>query len=442
MARARRKARPGNLRCDIRDARIPGGRLSVSLGTKDPREAVRREDSLRQLIDAGEWEILRRLRIPNRKPDALHIEAVHAAVRAGDLSPLRSRDDAAGDLTLGAEIDAMKQTKRATRTKGTQHSAGMIFGAMERHFGVERTEDGEIVRDVPLVPIGMDECAAFLHAPKSTNRDRPWSAGTQGVAKAYASQLWRVAIAREAERAEIHGLAPRLTRNPWDRVETARNRKGRVGWLRPQEWRTLARVTEGRPEAALLALGCLAGLRMSEALHLRPGIDVDMERRLIHVQPREGSYAWHPKTRNSIRHVPMGDQLHATLGQHFARGFSGERYLLRLSPRHDQPMNDHPARRLVEGAYRAAGIRYGRQSDDALTFHSLRHTFASWLIQADVLFDEQPPSLLTVARLLGDTVDMVVKVYGHLLAENFERAVKLLDGVQNPTTLPLINPAE
>lgn len=55
-----------------------------------------------------------------------------------------------------------------------------------------------------------------------------------------------------------------------------------------------------------------------------------------------------------------------------------------------------------------AGFATERQDPNKVTFHTLRHTFASWLVMRGV-------DLFTVATLMGhSSIDMVVRVYGHL----------------------------
>lgn len=54
-----------------------------------------------------------------------------------------------------------------------------------------------------------------------------------------------------------------------------------------------------------------------------------------------------------------------------------------------------------------------------LNFHSLRHTFASWLVQSGV-------SLYVVSKLLGHSDITTTQIYSHLSKENFKNAVDLL----------------
>jgi site-specific recombinase XerD len=57
---------------------------------------------------------------------------------------------------------------------------------------------------------------------------------------------------------------------------------------------------------------------------------------------------------------------------------------------------------------------------DKFVFHSLRHSFASWLVQAG-----QP--LYTVARLLGHSTTAMTERYSHLCPDNFRNAVNCLE---------------
>ena len=69
---------------------------------------------------------------------------------------------------------------------------------------------------------------------------------------------------------------------------------------------------------------------------------------------------------------------------------------------------------VCKAALVAAGI-----DEPGVCRHVARHTFASWLLQAGV-------SIYEVAKLLGDTVAMVERVYGHVAPEHLMGAANRL----------------
>lgn len=391
---------PKHLRIEIRDQRLRGGRLSISARTTSGPVARKREAVLRTLMERGETDIIELVR-----QNEIHIADVERAVRDGDIDRLRRPTHAA--LTLGALLDRVVDTVEATRAEGTA----------KQYRVLARQLKAALDADTDLTSIGRDQAREFLYKVRNGGR---WSARKQAQAVALAGRIWREAIEAEAEFAERTKTRPRLTRNPWREIETSEVRPTRVVFLRPAEWRVLADRVQGTPQAAALALGCLAGLRLRETIHLRVGVDVELADRRLHVQPRDGAYPWRPKTWRGTRTLRIGDELHRTLLEHIDKGFAGGRYLIR-TPRQDRPVHPSTLALWTQTAFEAAGIVYGR-TGDGLTYHSLRHTFASWLVQRDV-------QLKKVAMLLGDTAAMVERVYGHLLPTDLDRAVDLLDSI-------------
>ncbi len=62
----------------------------------------------------------------------------------------------------------------------------------------------------------------------------------------------------------------------------------------------------------------------------------------------------------------------------------------------------------------------GRLKDDRLHFHSLRHTFATWLVQDGV-------SIYAVKELLGHLDVKTTQVYSHLQPEQLHSTVNKID---------------
>ena len=415
------------LRIDIVDRRLTGGRITLSARTTSKVVRRKREAAVRTLMDKGLVPVIDAIRAGR-----LRIEEVERLIGEDDGVDRLRRMAASTDpnpVTLGPHLERTVRTIEATQEPGTIKQYVILQNALLAHFG----EDFDMAR------LTREEAERFLHEPKATTGGRPWSAARQELAVALCGRFWQEAIDREAEAAEQakkdgQAVAPRLTTNPWRKASIPTRRVARVEYLQPEEWQAVEARVWGLPSALFLGIGAYAGLRMMEVANLRVGQDVDLEAREIHVQPRGGDLKWRPKTDRSIRTVPISDRLFAMLEAHADAGYMGTRYLIRL-PGEDRPVSDSTLTNWTREGFTAAGLRYGRKKE-AVTYHSLRHSFASWMIQGDGVDPRTAVSPLVVAQLLGDTLAMVEKVYGHLAPRNYRDAVKVIDRRMSPESTP------
>ena len=391
----------GAYQLNVRDQRLGGGRASLSLGTDDAEQARVRRSAFFTMLESGRYGAIASLRAGK-----VAWSDVERAVRTGDWEALR-RASAKADTMADAKKRWLKEVRRKHRERP---------GTIEKYRGLIESLTRSVGPDTTVDAVSSDMIRTWLATPRERT-GRPWSPNAQKVARATAKQFFDFEIRREKEKA-ARGEVAAVTQNPVDSVEAAKVEATRFEFLQPGEWRAIAERCVDLPEFAPVAVGCLAGLRVGEVRHLRLGSDVDFGKGVIRVQPREGKWKWRPKTRNSVRDVPMSAELRRILERHVALGYAGQVYLFIVAKR-DQPMGKGTMQRQTEEVFTAAGIAYG-QRQDALTFHSLRHTFASWLVQADV-------QLMKVAKLLGDTVEEVAKTYAHLLPTDLAEAVKIID---------------
>lgn len=339
-------------------------------------------------------------------------EAVIAAVREGrvtieQLAELRSRGQAFGTVlevaghpwpTLQEAVDTYVAWLEANPNKaaGTVRAAKTTLRKAVAKFGAG-------VRLDEITAKQVTEWQQQLAATHATNyvTATVWKLGT----------LYRWHISREAIAAREGRRAPRPLWVPFNPDEISHAKTRRERFLSESE---AARLLEAAPVQFRLPIACglFAGLRVEEMLRLRTAFDVDLERGILRVQPQPG---WKPKTGRSVRVVPISPALRAHLEPHL-RSVSTAEWVTPAWKDTSLPFNRHTFethfRRVVEGA----GLVAGRKDRAGVTFHTLRHTFASWLLMRGV-------DMYTVAQLLGDTVKMVEDTYGHLSQDHTAEAV-------------------
>lgn len=390
--------REGRAYFDRQHARFEGGRLAISLRTKDPDVASARHSALTQLMDRGDWGVLEAVR-----RGELHVTDVQTALRDGDHTKLRRLGK--GSPRLGDAMDRFLKAKGNVRAVKTV----LQYAVRIRRFVQE------LGRDYPMEELTQERAAAYLQAPKTAEGDR-WAPTTQEAVRIALGALWNMVMKEEAQALEQRNVQPKIRVNPWRGLEMPEIRQTRAVFLMPGEWKTLDRWATGQPHRALVALAVLAGLRQGEIRYLRTDVDVELEgpAPLIRVQARKGEHPWQPKTHRGQRDVPITAALVEILKEHIRLEYAGERYLI-IAAKKDRPVADNTAMRWVREAFERAGIKYGREGD-GLTLHSGRHTFASWLAQDGV-------SLNVIAKLIGDTLAVTESTYAHLTPDTFRAAV-------------------
>jgi integrase len=178
--------------------------------------------------------------------------------------------------------------------------------------------------------------------------------------------------------------------------------------LSQRQVEAIAAATPERYRAAVW-LGALAGLRLGEALGVtRDRIDFDAG--VIRIDRQwlaDGSFGA-PKTRRSVRTVPMPRQLARILAEHLLRWgenpeggiFTGER-------------GRQVAHRHFHAVYNEVVAGLGLP-ERARTFHALRHHYASTLIAAGL------NAKLVQAQLGHANIATTFDIYGHLFDSDAE----------------------
>ena len=159
-------------------------------------------------------------------------------------------------------------------------------------------------------------------------------------------------------------------------------------------------------EMSLLALYC--GLRAKEIRTLSAG-DINFKTNILTIKDSKNG---------KMRHVPMPKIVNEMLAQRI-------KYLnLNSGQLIFQKVNGEPLTEISDQFYRIVQeLKFNDNVKDRrqkVVFHTLRHTYASWLVQSGI-------SLYTVKELLGhEKIEMTMR-YAHLAPDNFTNAIKALE---------------
>ena len=161
----------------------------------------------------------------------------------------------------------------------------------------------------------------------------------------------------------------------------------------------------------VVVFAVLTGLRRGEVLNLR-WRNVDLPKRLLHVQSSPTF-----KTKQGKRRTISVNKIAAQI----------------LAPRAAKALDDFAftlnGRQILDTWAARLLKRYvvdAKLSDRRLHFHSLRHTFASWLVQCGT-------SLYEVQKLLGHSNPRVTQVYAHLSPSDLHDTVDRLSVQYQPS---------
>jgi site-specific recombinase XerD len=145
------------------------------------------------------------------------------------------------------------------------------------------------------------------------------------------------------------------------------------------------------------------GFRVSEVVRLQPS-DLHAERRLIRIDQGKGH-----KDRYTLLSVRLLEELRA-----YWRQYRPQRWLFE-GQQAGQPLPIATAQKMFDRAKARAGVRHGQG------IHSLRHSFATHLMEAGV-------RLPVIQRLLGHSSLSTTAKYLHVTSEH-------LEGLQSPLDL-------
>jgi integrase len=237
----------------------------------------------------------------------------------------------------------------------------------------------------------------------------------KGLSAAYIENLLKplAGTFKYAQRKQLIGVNPLSLLSSDDRP--ARQTRERREWT-PDDVRALLaasreiaqRPTSRQDYSLLLETAIRTGLRLGELLGLQ-WVDLDLQHGVLQVRrqwTRAGDYA-EPKTEKATRRIPLAPELTKRLAAHrLASPHSKEDDPVFASANGTPLSHRNVTRRGFEPAASEAGLLADGQP--RITFHDLRHAFASIMIERGIT-----PTVL--ANLMGHTTSLTTeRIYVHL----------------------------
>jgi integrase/recombinase XerD len=178
--------------------------------------------------------------------------------------------------------------------------------------------------------------------------------------------------------------------------------------LSPEEVRRLLAAVPGLRERAAMEIAYGAGLRLNEVLHLKL-TDIESQKMLIRVEQGKGKI-----DRNVMLSASLLETLRAYWKERKPRGW--------LFPGHPSKRPLHAT--VIQRAFKAA--KRAAQITKPVSFHSLRHSFATQLLESGV-------NVRTIQALLGHRSLGTTQRYMHVAGDYLRQTRSPLDALKQVT---------
>lgn len=282
-------------------------------------------------------------------------------------------------------------------------------------------KESTYARYLNLIKNHINESIGKLSLNELSNRkiqyfcDNKLAAGTSVVVIREIVLLIKLAIKREAK---IGGYKTLII----DLDLPSANKKRKTQVLTRNEQKTLLEyaIRQETQKYSGIVLSLMTGLRIGELCALK-WTDIDLKKRVINVEKTLQRVCYkgeaskititRPKTSNSIREVPISNTLYDFLVS--LKPSNRDVFFLTNSNKYTEPRN---YRKIYKTLIKRLKIT-------STSFHSLRHTFATRLIENKV-------DIKTVSELLGhSSINITLSTYVHSQFNTKRKAIKTLDSL-------------
>ncbi len=271
------------------------------------------------------------------------------------------------NVSLSKFKNEFLEYSRHNHTQSTQKHFESAFNEFIRHIG-----------DPPLNSISYKQIETFLSAKRTE-------------ASAWTARRCYIALSSAFETARKWRY---IRENIFRQIQRPKPPEQRPVFFAKEQFKQLLDAVDNKDFRELIITAVSTGLRLAELTNLE-WQDVDLIRRIINVV----NTSEHTTKNKKSRSIPISEQLYRILAQRKERRVC--RYVFHRNLR---KYNDMHVSKRFKKYIRAVGL------SDELKFHSLRHSFASWLVMNGT-------SIYEVSKLLGHSSVSVTMIYAHLLPE-------------------------
>lgn len=196
-----------------------------------------------------------------------------------------------------------------------------------------------------------------------------------------------------------------IEKNPFAKFKLPRIETKLPAYIDEQQLNLILELESNPILKANFAIAFFSGLRISELINLR-WKDVDAVNKIIYVRNSE----IHSTKSKHERIVPYGNKIEYYLSTLATR--SQNEFVFSIDGK--KKLQTGKVSKLFKAKVREAKL------DEAIHYHSLRHSFASLLVSKNV-------PLYHVQKLLGHSSPSMTAIYSHLSSQNLADAIKMLD---------------